>query len=75
MPVGMMPRGLSREQAADYFGVSPTKFDEMVADGRAPKPKRIDGRRVWDLRKLDRAFEALDGDHEPDDDPWGKQRA
>jgi hypothetical protein len=32
----------------------------MVADGRMPKPKRIDGRTVWDRVKLDEAFAALD---------------
>jgi excisionase family DNA binding protein len=38
------PRGLSRDEAARYIGVGTTKFDEMVADGRMPRPKRIDGR-------------------------------
>lgn len=33
-------RGLSREEAAMYVGVGSTKFDEMVNDGRMPKPKR-----------------------------------
>src|SRR5215475_14227879 len=42
------PRGLSREEAARYVGVGTTKFDELVKDGRMPKPKRIDGRVVWD---------------------------
>jgi len=37
-----------------------TKFDEMVVDGRMPKPKRIDSRTVWDRIKLDEAFAALD---------------
>jgi excisionase family DNA binding protein len=55
----MSPRGLSREQAAEYVGVGATKFDEMVADGRMPRPKRIDGRVVWDVVRLDIAFEAL----------------
>jgi hypothetical protein len=32
---------LSRAQAAEYIGVDVTKFDEMVDDGRMPKPKRI----------------------------------
>jgi hypothetical protein len=36
----------------------------MVKDGRMPRPKRLDGRVVWDLRKLDAAFDAL-----KDDDP------
>jgi hypothetical protein len=42
-----------------YIGVSPSKFDELVADGRMPKPVKIDGRRVWDIRQLDLAFDAL----------------
>jgi len=46
LPMGIPPRGLSRVQSAEYVGVSPTKFDQMVADGRMPKPKRIDGRVV-----------------------------
>lgn len=53
------PRGLSREEAARYVGLGTTKFEEMVADGRMPKPKRIDGRVVWDRIALDGAFSAL----------------
>lgn len=49
-----------------YVGVGSTKFDEMVQDGRMPKPKRIDGRKLWDVRSLDLAFDAL-----PDDDSGG----
>lgn len=55
-------RGLSCAEAADYIGVSVTKFLEMVADGRMPKAKEIDRRRIWDIRRLDQAFDALDGD-------------
>mgnify|MGYP001570952870 CR=1 FL=1 len=39
--------------------LSPAKFDEMVADKRMPGPKLIDSRRVWDVKALDTAFEAL----------------
>ena len=60
LPLSLAPRGLSRVQAAEYIGVGVTKFDEMVADGRMPRPKRIDGRLVWDRIRLDEAFEALD---------------
>jgi hypothetical protein len=42
-----------------YIGVSPGKFDQMLADGRMPTPKRIDGRKVWDIRSLDIAFDRL----------------
>ena len=52
-------RGLSREEAAAYIGISAGKFDELVRDGRMPGPKRIDGRKVWDVRDLDVAFDAL----------------
>jgi excisionase family DNA binding protein len=56
----LMPkRGLSRVEAATYVGVSPSKFDELVRDGRMPAPKRIDGRKVWDIHNLDVAFDAL----------------
>ncbi|HEV7339824.1 MAG TPA: XRE family transcriptional regulator [Bosea sp. (in: a-proteobacteria)] len=54
-------RGLSLAESADYIGVSVTKFLAMVADGRMPKPKEIDRRRVYDIRALDRAFDALPG--------------
>jgi hypothetical protein len=42
-----------------YIGISATKFDELVADGRMPAPVKIDGRKVWDVRALDLAFDAL----------------
>jgi len=71
LPLGVMPRGLSRVQAAEYIGVSPTKFDELVGDGRMPKPKRVDARRLWDTRALDRAFDRLDGEAEAED-AWGR---
>jgi len=62
LPLSLAPRGLSRVQAAEYIGIGVTKFDEMVDDGRMPRPKRIDGRLVWDRIKLDEAFDALDDD-------------
>ena len=64
LPVSLPPRGLSRAQAAEYIGVSTTKFDEMIADGRMPPPKRIDARVVWDRVKVDAAFSALPEDEE-----------
>jgi excisionase family DNA binding protein len=55
-------RGLSRDEAAMYVGVSAAKFDELVADGRMPAPIRIDGRKVWDIRSIDLAFDSLPRD-------------
>ncbi len=69
LPQSLPPRGLSRVQAAAYVGVSPSLFDEMVRDGRMPKPKRINSRTVWDRYRLDEKFEALP-DEGADRNPW-----
>lgn len=53
------PRGLSREEAARYVGLGATKFDEMVKEGKMPKPKRVGSRTVWDRVALDIAFTDL----------------
>ena len=76
LPTSLPPRGLSRVQAAAYIGVSPTLFDEMVKDGRMPKPTRINARMVWDRLKLDEAFAALphDGEDNPAGDSWDDYR-
>jgi len=71
LPVSLPPRGLSRVQAAEYIGVGPTKFDEMVSDGRMPKPIRIDTRTVWDRMKLDEAFASLGDDGVPSNE-WDR---
>ena len=63
-------RGLRRVEAAVYIGVSPTKFDELVKDGRMPRPKRIDTVAVWDVRNLDLAFEALPNEGDNMENPW-----
>lgn len=59
MKQGFATRGRSREEAAAYIGVGATKFDEMVADGRMPRPRQIDSRRVWCVHELDDAFDRL----------------
>lgn len=65
-------RGLRREEAAAYLGFSARKFDELVADGRMPKPKRADGVVVWDIRRLDFAFDSLPDDgNDPAVNSWG----
>lgn len=71
LPAGVLPRGLCREAAAEYIGCGTTKFDEMVRDGRMPKPRQIDARKVWDVHALDAAFEALPTEAERN--PWDGQ--
>ena len=67
LPPSLPPRGLSREQAAAYIGVSASLFDSLVKDGRMPHAKRINGRTVWDRIRLDERFDALD---DGGNNPW-----
>lgn len=69
LPLSLPPRGLSREQAAAYVGVSPSTFDKLVAEGTMPVPKRLKNRSIWDRQRLDACFDALDdGGANPWDD-------
>ena len=72
LPVSLPPIGLSREEAAEFVGVGATKFDAMVADGRMPRPKQIDSRRVWSRTALEKAFARLPevGAEEEQHDKW-----
>jgi predicted DNA-binding transcriptional regulator AlpA len=62
-------RGLRRAEAALYIGVSPSKFDQLVSDGRMPKPNHVDSCVIWDVRNLDLAFDALSA-HDGQTNPW-----
>lgn len=69
------PRGLRRTAAADWVGMSPSKFDELVRAGLMPRGKLVRGCRVWDRYLLDIAFENLPDEDEaaplaPDEDAW-----
>nr|WP_051960609.1 hypothetical protein [Devosia riboflavina] len=69
LPHSLPPIGLSREVAAAYIDLSPAKFDELVRDGRMPRPKQIDGRRVWSRVAIEKAFYALPGGENGDEGP------
>jgi predicted DNA-binding transcriptional regulator AlpA len=60
-----LPRfALRRDEAAASLGISTTKFDEWVADGRMPKGRKIDGVVLWDVNEIREAWERLrDGTH------------
>ena len=65
-------RGHRRPEAAAYVGVSVSKFDQMVQDGRMPAAIRVDHMLIWDVRDLDEAFDRLRDDALPveDDAIW-----
>jgi predicted DNA-binding transcriptional regulator AlpA len=69
LPISLPPRGLCRQQAAAYIGVSSTLFDTLVKDGRMPKPTRINARTIWDRLKIDLHFDALT-DEQKNANPW-----
>lgn len=70
-PFVVLPRrGLSRVEAAQYVGVSPSLFDEMVIDKRMPPALAINARRVWDIRALDAAFDRIGASAADLDNPW-----
>jgi predicted DNA-binding transcriptional regulator AlpA len=65
------PRGISRSDAAAYIGISPSLFDRLVGNGKLPQPLRLASRKVWDVRALDRMFDALSGsDFDAPDNEW-----
>lgn len=70
LPQNLPPLGLNRDEAAAYIGVSVTKFDEMVADGRMPKSKPVDRLRLWSRPMLDKFFHAMPDEEGESDSPW-----
>ena len=70
LPASLAPRGLSRVQAAAYIGVSPSLFDDMVKDGRMPKPLKVNARVIWDRHLLDEAFAVLSDGRDDVGDEW-----
>ena len=67
-------RGLRRADAANYVGLGVNKFDELVKDGRMPRPKKIDGAIVWDIKMLDVYFDALPETDNPQVDSMGNPK-
>lgn len=58
----LSPKAICRRSAAEYAGISASKFDELVREGRMPPPRKIDRRRVWLVSELDRAIYELPAD-------------
>ncbi len=51
--------GLGEIEAAAAIGISASKFRMLVRQARMPRPRRIDGRAIWDVDELRSAFKAL----------------
>ncbi len=59
LPAGLTPIGINRAQAAEFIGISPSYFDQMVASGAMPQPRRAGSRTIWDVSELTQAFRSL----------------
>lgn len=72
LPPTLAPRLIGRAAAAAYVSVAPGTFDEMVTNGRMPRPLVLGGRRkAWDVRKLDVAVDQLPTDGaDAEDNSW-----
>ena len=71
LPQNLPPRLIGLDAAAAYVDLSPSKFAALVKEGRAPSPKRIDGRKLFDVRDLDRFADALPYElAAPEDTTW-----
>jgi predicted DNA-binding transcriptional regulator AlpA len=65
-----IPRGLSRQEAAAYVGISPNVFDQLVKDSLMPQPRFIRSKKVWDRFELDIAFGLLPNSESPQSSAW-----
>lgn len=59
LPPGVLPFAVSREAAAALVGISPSKFDMLVSDGRMPQPRALDGRVLWDVEEVRAAWRSV----------------
>ncbi len=71
----IQPRGLSRELAAIYCGLTPEGFDQWVKRGLVPGP--IPSTQRWDRRAIDLALDRASGLESPQngDDVFEQWRA
>jgi hypothetical protein len=54
-----------------YLGISPTKFDELRKMGLMEPARLVGDRKVWDIRELDMAFDALPRENQqPESSSW-----
>ncbi len=71
MPTLPVVFGLGEVEAAAAIGISATKFRALVEEKRMPSPRRLDGRKIWDVDELRAAFKALPhADEDEKADSW-----
>jgi len=71
MPLLPVIFGLGEQGAAAAIGISASKFRLLVNERRMPSPRRLDGRKIWDVDELRAAFKALLHEDDEEADSWG----
>lgn len=59
LPPTLPPLGVNREQAAELMGIGATSLDMLIEQGRAPQPRVVGSRTVYDVSELRQAFSQL----------------
>jgi hypothetical protein len=52
-------RGLDEHGVAAYLSLPPGAFGRLVEQGLMPRPRVVEGYRIWDIEEVDLAFSAL----------------
>lgn len=56
------PRLMDRTTAAKYLGIGITMFDELMAEGIIPRPKKLRSKSLWDRIDLEGVANSLERD-------------
>ena len=64
---GIVPRGMSVDEAAAYVGMSTNRFKRLVQEGRYPGPMPGTSGRVWDRKAIDAAIDGAKVQRNDDD--------
>ena len=59
LPANLPPLGLTLEEVAAFVGISPNKYKELERRKLMPRPRMMDGRRVYDRELAHAAFKLL----------------
>jgi hypothetical protein len=68
--IGTFPDGSIAEVFLNPAGRVGTDLEAHARDAAIPKPRRIGERKIWDVRELDVAFDALPYENTPTSSSW-----
>jgi len=76
LPPNLPPLALDRAEASALLGIGTGLFDRLVDEGKLPPAIQIGDRKLWSVKKLTRAFDAIADEHDQDlTKPWNQPPA